>query len=125
MKKEVIGDCTLYLGDCRDILSELEMVDHVITDPPYEEEAHKKGRRLLGKQRNGNRTVEYAELDFDPISMNLRKEFCEKIKVSGWILAFCQAEAIATYRENLINAGYLWKRAMVWIKPDGAATIYR
>jgi site-specific DNA-methyltransferase (adenine-specific)/modification methylase len=31
----VIGDATLYLGDCRDILPTLPRVDAVITDPPY------------------------------------------------------------------------------------------
>lgn len=35
MRKEVIGDATLYLGDCMDILPTLEKVDAVITDPPY------------------------------------------------------------------------------------------
>lgn len=34
-RKEVIGDCTLYLGDCRDILPTLGKVDVVVTDPPY------------------------------------------------------------------------------------------
>jgi len=33
--KRVIGDATLYLGDCRDILPTLPRVDAVITDPPY------------------------------------------------------------------------------------------
>ena len=32
---EVIGRATLYLGDCRDILPTLPMVDAVVTDPPY------------------------------------------------------------------------------------------
>lgn len=32
---ETIGDCTLYLGDCRDILPTLPKVDAVVTDPPY------------------------------------------------------------------------------------------
>ena len=32
---EVIGNATLYLGDCRDILPMLPKVDAVITDPPY------------------------------------------------------------------------------------------
>lgn len=31
----VIGNATLYLGDCRDILPTLPKVDAVITDPPY------------------------------------------------------------------------------------------
>jgi site-specific DNA-methyltransferase (adenine-specific) len=36
MRKEVIGQCELYLGDCLEILPTLQPVDHVITDPPYE-----------------------------------------------------------------------------------------
>lgn len=32
---EVIGDATLYLGDCMDVLPTLPKVDAVITDPPY------------------------------------------------------------------------------------------
>ena len=32
---EHIGDCTLYLGDCREILPTLGKVDAVVTDPPY------------------------------------------------------------------------------------------
>lgn len=35
MKPEIIGDATLYLGDCREILPTLPKVDAVITDPPY------------------------------------------------------------------------------------------
>jgi site-specific DNA-methyltransferase (adenine-specific)/modification methylase len=34
-RKEQIGDCTLYLGDCHEILPTLEKVDAVVTDPPY------------------------------------------------------------------------------------------
>jgi site-specific DNA-methyltransferase (adenine-specific)/modification methylase len=35
MLKEVIGNATLYLGDCLDIMPTLDKVDAVITDPPY------------------------------------------------------------------------------------------
>lgn len=34
-RKEVIGDATLYLGDCLEILPTLPKVDAVITDPEY------------------------------------------------------------------------------------------
>lgn len=34
-RKETIGDCTLYLGDCIEILPELGRLDAVVTDPPY------------------------------------------------------------------------------------------
>ena len=32
---KIIGDCTLYQGDCLDILPTLGKVDAVVTDPPY------------------------------------------------------------------------------------------
>lgn len=35
MKPVIIGDATLYCGDCMDILPTLGKVDAVITDPPY------------------------------------------------------------------------------------------
>ena len=35
MRIEQIGDATLYLGDCLEILPTLDKVDAVVTDPPY------------------------------------------------------------------------------------------
>lgn len=35
MKPIIIGDATLYLGDCMEVLPTLSRVDAVITDPPY------------------------------------------------------------------------------------------
>ncbi len=34
-EKVIIGNATLYCGDCMDLLPTLERVDAVITDPPY------------------------------------------------------------------------------------------
>ena len=34
-EKVVIGNATLYLGDCREVLPLLPRVDLVLTDPPY------------------------------------------------------------------------------------------
>ena len=36
MKPTIIGDCTLYEGDCLEIMPTLDKVDAVVTDPPYE-----------------------------------------------------------------------------------------
>ena len=33
--KEIIGNATLYLGDCTEILPTLDKMDAVVTDPPY------------------------------------------------------------------------------------------
>ena len=35
MIKEIIGDATLYLGDCMEVMPTLDKVDAVVTDPPY------------------------------------------------------------------------------------------
>jgi DNA modification methylase len=35
MRKEIIGNAELYLGDCMEILPQLPKVDACITDPPY------------------------------------------------------------------------------------------
>ncbi len=43
-KSKQIGDCTLYLGDCLEILPTLGKVGAVVTDPPYG----------LGEARSGN-----------------------------------------------------------------------
>jgi site-specific DNA-methyltransferase (adenine-specific) len=122
MNPVTIGNATLYLGDCLDVLPTLGKVDAVITDPPYEAEAHTKGRRLSGKQESGKRTLEYGALDFALMSDDLRvkssslaAELC-----SGWMLSFCQAEAVSVWRDAHQAAGAKYKRAMVWLKPDGA-----
>ena len=49
-RKEIIGDCTLFLGDCRDILPTLGKVDAVVTDPPY-------GVNYEGRDRGGEPTT--------------------------------------------------------------------
>jgi DNA modification methylase len=34
-RKEIIGNCTLYLGDCIEVMPLVGKVDAVVTDPPY------------------------------------------------------------------------------------------
>ena len=34
-RKEVIGDCTLYLGDCIEVMPHVGLVDMIFTSPPY------------------------------------------------------------------------------------------
>jgi len=51
-----IGDATLYLGDCMDILPTLPKVDAVITDPPYGIKRFEKGSLRFdktGEYKNG------------------------------------------------------------------------
>jgi site-specific DNA-methyltransferase (adenine-specific) len=119
---ERIGDCTLYLGDCREVLASLGPVDHVITDPPFEKEAHTLQRRALGRgSADGHRDIKDAALPFEAITAEDRLSVSAQMGqlASGWVLVFCQAEAVANWREALELGGVAYRRAMVWLKPDG------
>jgi DNA modification methylase len=67
MTPVVIGNATLYLGDCLEIMSTLGKVDAVVTDPPY---GINYGSMLKGKgdgYGNGNKNCwkDYGALDWD------------------------------------------------------------
>ena len=52
---EIIGNCSLWLGDCREILPTLPKVDLVLTDPPYgigEAAGKNKSRNKLAKAKD-------------------------------------------------------------------------
>jgi site-specific DNA-methyltransferase (adenine-specific) len=57
-----IGNATLYLGDCRDILPTLPKVDLVLTDPPYGFLAGSSGR---GAGKLKFRALNVADIQWD------------------------------------------------------------
>jgi len=61
MKVE-IGNATLYLGDCMDILPTLQKVDAVITDPPYGINENSKKVASRGKLASPK---DYGDFDWD------------------------------------------------------------
>jgi len=61
-RKEVIGNATLYLGDCREVLPTLGKVDAVVTDPPYGIDAA--GRGTIGSS-NHAAVRDYGRMDWD------------------------------------------------------------
>jgi site-specific DNA-methyltransferase (adenine-specific) len=122
MRVETIGSATLYLGDCLDALQQLAQVDAVITDPPFEAEAHTAQRRALGRgSEDGRRDIQGAALPFAAITERERAGLCTWAAkaCAGWLVTFCQAEAIGVWRASMEAAGAKWRRAGVWIKPDG------
>jgi site-specific DNA-methyltransferase (adenine-specific) len=110
---------SLYHGDCLELLPHVGEVDHVITDPPYEAEAHTKARR---SSRGLGVLAEKHEIDFAPIDEETRDSIAAYIAglCRGWALVFCQAEAIGKWRECFEAYEAKWVRAQAWIKPDGS-----
>ena len=59
---ETIGDATLYLGDCMDILPTLDKVDAVITDPPY---GINENSKKVASRGNLAAPKDYGDFDWD------------------------------------------------------------
>ena len=117
-----IGGATLYQGDCIEIMPSLGQVDHIICDPPYDAEAHTAQRRVLGAGIDRCRAQANQLLPFAALSVEQRDLLvawgAEKCK--GWFVAFCQTESIGAWRSALVSAGCKWRRAGIWVKPDGS-----
>jgi site-specific DNA-methyltransferase (adenine-specific) len=81
------------------------------------------GRRInRGKTRGGSMDMVSAEVLSFPALDQETRAFVSRFAAEncdGWSLFFCQAEAIAIWRDTLEAAGAKYKRSMVWIKPDG------
>lgn len=110
---------TLHVGDCLAGLAELpdSSADVVITDPPYEAEAHT-SQRLVA--RAGGK-LEVEPLTFPPITEEQRAESARQMArlARRWILVFCQVEAAMKWRAVLETAGAVYKPTCLWVKPDG------
>jgi site-specific DNA-methyltransferase (adenine-specific) len=104
MRVETIGDATLYLGDCLEILPTLAKVDAVITDPPYGQALKVNNSKYAAVQRNGgiSRTnvKDYPAIHgdatpFDPLPwlgaagvvvLWGAHKFAERLPAGGWLV---------------------------------------
>jgi site-specific DNA-methyltransferase (adenine-specific) len=110
------GDCTIYCGDALQVVPLLEQQgppwDHVLTDPPYEVEAHTMTRRTRAHLEG---RLPYATIPFAPITDAQRQFVCSL--QAQWLIVFCQVEAAGDYQDLL---GKKYRRTCTWVKPDSA-----
>ena len=85
MRVETIGNATLYLGDCREILPTLPKVDACITDPPYAERTHKMAKTNKGSG-HGTALVTFAALSDDDFAECVQQWIAA---ARGWVVATC------------------------------------
>lgn len=117
-RKEVIGDCTLYMGDALEVMPALGKVDHVISDPPYEASLHDSKNALRGPVRVDS-GPDLKGLNFDAID-GIRGDV---VSVSarilrGWFISFCTIEGVAKWADEINKSSLKYKRACIWVKPD-------
>ena len=81
---EHIGDATLYLGDCRDVLPTLGSFDAVVTDSPYGIDAA--GRGVIGSNNRGQ-VRDYGAATWD--AKPLDAETLAMVRAAGkWLIMF-------------------------------------
>ncbi len=119
----IIGRATLYLGDAREILPTLGKVDHIIADPPYEDELH----AAVGKfatLRNDGKSYASNKLEsfgFDGVNLARDEIAAACVEASqGWCILFTLAEGVRTWRDALQAHGAKYDTCCAWIKPDSA-----
>ena len=124
MNPVIIGDATLYLGDCREILPTLGKVDCSITDPPYGDHVHNKPWQSKALNDSGDKRAssQHAGIDFASLTPDLAMfvgNWCHA-SVSRWSLMFCDIEGIALWREVVNSVGLDYVRTCIWDKVDSS-----
>jgi site-specific DNA-methyltransferase (adenine-specific) len=97
MKKEIIGNCTLYNAKMEHTIHQIHGVDHILTDPPY----------LYIKTH-----------DFDK-KFNEKHFFeCAKemLPDNGFIALFGRGTSFYRWNTRLADLGFVFKEEIVWDK---------
>ena len=115
-RTETIGDATLMLGDCLGALEGVK-ADHVISDPPYEDELHK----AMGRIRRNDGQAMVDDLGFAGVNADRANiaEACVQVS-AGWVILFTLAEGVRAWRDELQASGAKWDTTCFWIKPDAS-----
>lgn len=112
---EVIGKATLYLGDCLNILPTIDAVDHIISDPPYEDELH----AAIGRIRRTDGRAMVQTLGFEGVNADRAAIAAECVRISqGWCILFTLAEGVRAWRDELQAVGAKYDTCIAWVKPD-------
>jgi len=98
----IIGNATLYLGDCRDVLPTLGKVDAVVTDPPYGIGADKKNAHSSIRDN-----PDWADMGWD----SERPDKAIFDKISGYPSVIWGGNYFADW----LSASSGW---LAWVKPQ-------
>jgi len=97
----------LYLGDCLEGMAGLAdlSVDHVITDPPYDEHTH------------GNAKSSKGDIQIDFAHVTSTAFLAEIGRISRrWQIVFCALEQLGDYKRA---AGVQWVRSGLYVRTNG------
>jgi site-specific DNA-methyltransferase (adenine-specific) len=134
MRKEVIGDCTLYLGDCLEILPTLGKVDAVVTDPPYSsgglfrgdrsQQPSKKYHQSDSKKRYANFSGDNKDQRAWTLWMSLWISLAvRKLPEGALFCVFSDWRQLPATTDALQFGGIVWRGIAVWDKGIGVRPV--
>lgn len=102
-RKEVIGNATLYLGDCKEIMRDIpdNSVDSIVTDPPY-------GLSFMCKK-----------WDYDVPGVDIWAECLRVLKPGGHLLAFAGTRTQHRMAVRIEDAGFEIRDMIAWVYGSG------
>lgn len=118
-RREVIGDCTLYLGDCREILPLLPKVDAVVTDPPYGVDG---AQNTTTAKRRGGRKNDYSSfLDSVEYVEDVAVDVITRLVRLGFRVVLTPGNRCLTMYPPPDSFGAIYQPASVGLQPWGRA----
>lgn len=109
----IIGNATIYLGDCMDILPTLPKVDAVITDPPYSETTHANAKSNRGS-KHGAKAIDFASMTVEQLAEVIQE--CGNL-CNRWLVSTMEWRHIARFDQQPL-VGWDLVRFGVWVKTN-------
>ena len=94
-------DVALYLGDCLELLPELDPVSAIVTDPPY-------GLSFMGRR-----------WDYDVPAVEIWRECLERVSPGGHLLSFAGTRTQHRMAVNIEDAGFEIRDMIAWVYGSG------
>jgi hypothetical protein len=116
VRVERIGDATLYLGDCLEVLPTLGPVDLVVTDPPYSISVA--GSAHVGRPGAGSRRLDFfaGDSDWDSMTATVVEAIGRcPLKESASLYAWCGHRQFGKLVDLFEGRG-MSTRMLSWVK---------
>lgn len=112
VEKVTIGECTLYRGDCLEVLPTLEPVDAVVTDPPYGiGYASSRTTRLGGGPRKNK-----ASFGADVLDTSWLTDAYRVLRPDTPVYVFTRWDVLNEWKQAIEAAGFVVVQRLVWDK---------
>lgn len=116
----IIGDCTLYNGDCLDIMPSMERVNCIISDPPYELTYGGPHGSLGGKLSIENYDNKGGIVDCNVDWQDFMDQFYLILELGSHCYVMSNNRHVQNMLVSADNAGFRFHNLLAWDK--GTAT---